>query len=51
MHATGTLELVAADPEHVNGSYHSTVNANGHTMNVDGTWTSKWLGSSCGDTK
>jgi len=22
MHATGTLELVAADPEHVNGSYH-----------------------------
>lgn len=51
MHATGTLELVAADPEHVNGSYHSTVNADGHTMNVDGTWTSKWLGSSCGDVR
>jgi len=51
MHATGTLELVAADPEHVSGSYQSTVDANGHTMNVDGTWTSKWLGSSCGDVK
>jgi uncharacterized protein DUF3617 len=51
MHATGTLELVAADPEHVNGSYHSTANADGHTMNVEGTWTSKWLGPSCGNVK
>lgn len=51
MHATGTLELVAADPEHVSGSYHSTVDANGHTMNVDGTWTSKWIASSCGDAR
>lgn len=51
MHATGTLELVAADPEHVSGTYHSTVNADGHTMNVDGNWTSKWLGSSCGNVK
>jgi hypothetical protein len=51
MHATGTLELVAADPEHVSGSYHSAVNADGHTMNVEGSWTSKWLGSSCGNVK
>ena len=51
MHATGTLELVAADPEHMNGSYHSTANAEGHTMNVEGTWTSKWLGSSCGNVR
>jgi len=49
--ATGTLELVAVDPEHLNGSYHSTVDGNGHTMNIEGTWTSKWLGSSCGDAK
>ena len=48
MHATGALELVAADPEHLNGSYHSAANADGHTMNVESTWTSKWLGSSCG---
>ena len=51
MHATGTLELVAVDSEHVNGSYHSTVDGNDHTMNMEGTWTSKWLGSTCGDAK
>jgi len=51
MHATGTLELVAPDPEHVNGSYQSAVNSDGHTMNVEGTWTSKWMGSSCGDVR
>jgi hypothetical protein len=51
MHATGTLELVAVDAEHVNGSYHSTVDGNDHTMNMEGTWTSKWLGSTCGDAK
>jgi hypothetical protein len=51
MHATGMVELVAADPEHVNGSYHSTMDGNDHTMNFEGTWTSKWLGSSCGDLK
>jgi hypothetical protein len=51
MHATGVLELVAVDPEHVNGSYHSTMDGNDHTMNFEGTWTSLWLGSSCGDAK
>jgi hypothetical protein len=51
MHSTGTLELVAVDPEHINGSYHSTVDGNDHSMNFEGTWTSKWLGSSCGDVK
>lgn len=49
--ATGTLELAAADPEHVNGSYHSTVDGNGQTMHVEGSWTSKWLGASCGSVK
>ena len=51
MHATGSLELLAADPEHLNGSYHSTMNGNGHTMNVEGNWTSKWVGVRCGDMK
>ena len=51
LHATGMLELVATDQEHLNGSYHSTVDGNGHTMNVQGNWTSKWLGSSCGNVK
>jgi uncharacterized protein DUF3617 len=51
MHATGTLDMVASDSEHVSGSYHSAVNADGHAMKVEGTWTSKWLASSCGDVK
>jgi hypothetical protein len=51
MHAVGNLQLVAADPEHMNGSYESTMNGNGRTMNMEGTWTSKWLGSSCGNVK
>ena len=51
MHAVGNLQLVAADPEHMNGSYESTMNGNGHTMNMEGTWTSKWLGSSWGNLK
>lgn len=51
MQATGILELVATDPEHLNGSYHLNAKGDGHAMNVDGTWTSKWLGPSCGDAK
>lgn len=51
MHATGSLELLAADPEHLSGAYRSTVDGNGHTMNVEGTWTSKWVSASCGNTK
>jgi hypothetical protein len=35
MHATGTLELLAVDPEHVNGSSQSKIDGNGHTMNVE----------------
>jgi hypothetical protein len=27
------------------------VDGNDHAMNFEGTWTSKWLGSSCGDLK
>lgn len=51
MHATGTLDLVAADSEHVNGLSRSSMNGNGHTMNVEGSWSSKWLGPSCGKVK
>jgi uncharacterized protein DUF3617 len=51
VHATGTLDLTAADPEHVSGSYHSTMDGNGRTMHVEGAWTSKWLGASCGNVK
>lgn len=47
----GTYEVEALDSEHVKGTSHATMTGNGHTMNVDGSFTSKWLGSSCGDVK
>ena len=46
---TGALEILAPDPEHANGSWHAKSNGGGHTMNVDSTFSSKWLGSSCGN--
>lgn len=51
MKMTGALEILAPDPEHVSGSWHATSNGGGHTMNVDSTFSSKWLGSSCGNVK
>jgi len=51
MHVTGNLELVAGDTEHLNGSYHSTATGDGRTMDVESTWTSKWLGPSCGNAR
>lgn len=51
MKMTGALEVLAPDSEHVNGSWHATTNGAGHTMNVDSTFRSKWLGSSCGGVK
>jgi hypothetical protein len=51
MHVTGNLELVAGDTEHLSGSYHATATGDGRTMNVGSTWTSKWLGPSCGNVR
>lgn len=51
MSSTGSLEITVVDQEHLKGSSHATVTGNGHTMNVDSTFTSKWLSSSCGDLK
>jgi hypothetical protein len=51
MKMTGALEILAPDPEHANGSWHATSNGGGHTMNVDSTFNSKWLGASCGNVK
>ena len=44
---TGTYEVEALDSEHLKGSSHATMTSGGHTMNMDGKFTSKWLGSSC----
>jgi hypothetical protein len=47
MKMSGTINVEALTPENVKGSAQTTATGN-HTMNVNATFTSKWLGSSCG---
>lgn len=46
--SNGNGEFEAPDPEHLNGSMHITSTGGGHNMKIDTTFTSKWLGGSCG---
>ncbi len=47
----GTLVLETAGSDHVKGTMQSVTNANGHTMNMNFTFSSKYLGPACGDVK
>ncbi len=47
----GTAKFQAVNSENVKGTVHATTTGNGHTMNVDLTLTSRYLGPSCGDVK
>jgi hypothetical protein len=47
----GTFVVEAVNTENVKGSVNMMASGNGHTMNSSGTFTSKWLGSDCGDVK
>ena len=49
--SNATMEFEALSPENVKGSGHVVVTGEGHTMNLDGTYTGKWIGSACGDVK
>lgn len=51
MKMRGSGEFEAPDPEHLKGSMHAASTGGGHNMTVDGTFTSKWLGASCGNTQ
>jgi hypothetical protein len=46
---TGTIIVEALSPESVKGSGQITASGGGHTINSNSTFTSKWIGSSCGD--
>jgi hypothetical protein len=48
---TGTGSFEAIDPEHMKGSAQLTSSGSGRTMTTDATFTSKWLGASCGNVK
>lgn len=51
MNLAGTGEFDALDQEHLKGSMHTSATGGGKNMTVDATFTSKWLGSNCGDLK
>jgi hypothetical protein len=46
-----TVHIEAIDSEHVSAKVVSNMSGGGNTMNMNGTFTSKWLGAACGDTK
>ena len=49
MRGSATFEAEALDSEHVKGSAHGSFNGGGHTLNFDGSFSSKWLGPACGN--
>ena len=51
MKSTATFSVEAPDQEHLKGSSHGSIAGNGQTMKIDSAFTSKWLGSSCGNVK
>lgn len=49
MQGSGTIHLVVANPGAVSGKGQMSVSEGGRTMHSDVTFSSKWVGSSCGD--
>ncbi len=47
----GTVVLEAVNSDGVKGTMHSVTNANGHAMQMDLTFSSKYLGPACGEVK
>ncbi len=49
MKSTGTIKIDAVDSENVRGSISMTATSGDHTMNMNYTFASKWLGPVCTD--
>ena len=50
--STGTLHLTSIDSEHVNGTVAMKMTGGQMAgMNMNSTFTSKWIGANCGDVK
>ena len=47
----GTFTVDGVGTDSAKGTTHMVVNSHGHTMNMDSTFTSKYLGPACGDVK
>lgn len=49
---SGTIKVEAVDSEHIRGSFQMTAASDGnHQMNMNYTFTSKWLGEACTEPK
>lgn len=51
MTANGSVDISAPDPEHITGSSQGSLNGGGRTMSLQSTFSSKFLGTSCGGVK
>lgn len=49
--ASGNLKAQVLDREHVKGSGEMTASSNGRTMKSTASFTSRWIGASCGNVK
>lgn len=49
--AHGTIKIEAIDSETVKGTVMMVATNNGHTMNVNNSFTSKWIGPACTENK
>ena len=51
MEVDGSVDITAADPEHITGSSQGTLGGGGRVMNLKSTFTSKFVSASCGSAK
>jgi hypothetical protein len=51
MMVNGAVDITAPDSEHIKGSSQGSLSGGSRTMNVETTFTSKFLGASCGNIK
>lgn len=50
--SSGTIKVETVDSEHIRGSFQMTTASDGnHAMSMNYSFTSKWLGAACTDTK
>ncbi len=49
--SSGTIKVEAVDSENVKGSMQMTMTSGDHTMNMNYTFTTKWIGRACTQSK
>jgi len=47
MNATGTIDIEVVNSEHVKGTSHGTMSAGGRALQIDSSFTSRWVEANC----